>query len=283
MFWVCILRMLTEETWTQVQGACFWTHLGDGALCGLSETCLQVRPSVLAAVVRLSLPVWLVVLGGLGFSSTPVIVVSGCHGEQPGVKHRRVDGHGPEEAQRRVVLPLPGGPELRTRALRDLRGSGAVARQAQQRLRTQRALHGFIHLGVHLHPALLGAGPPQQRGGQSSGADPGQAGPAELQVVQAMRGHEAAVPLPPGAAPGRRNAARGPAVAEGWQRGEEALHPGAVKPAHVSSCKHLNCCCSADWLIKNRRVQDSIRLLCRKVWNIRLERPLQLRCTRAPS
>uniref|UniRef100_A0A3B4UPF0 Uncharacterized protein n=1 Tax=Seriola dumerili TaxID=41447 RepID=A0A3B4UPF0_SERDU len=78
-----------------------------------------------------------------------------------------------------------------------------------------RALDDFIHFGVHLHAALSGDGL------------------AELQIVEALGGHEAALSLPPGAARSWGSADRVTIDVDWWKRGQEPLHPGAMKPVQV--------------------------------------------------
>jgi len=147
--------------------------------------------------------------------------------EEPAVEHRRVDGNGPPEAQlaeRRVVERLP----VRRAELGAPRGPGVVALHAEQRFGTQRALHDFIHLGVHLHAALPGVRLLERRR-RCTGVHLGQDGLAELQVVEARHGdHEAALSLPPAAVLSRDRA-----DAVRWKRRQEPLHAGAMKPVEV--------------------------------------------------
>lgn len=178
------------------------------------ESCPEVLHRVLAALIRLSILVRLCLLS-LALASA---VAAQLLQVDPAVEHRGVDGDGPQEAQvahgRRVA-------RWRQR-LRALGAHVMVPLRAEKRFGTQRALHDLIHFGVHLHATLFGEGPLEGRG--HAGADLGYDGLAELQVVEALRGDEAAISLYPAAVLNRRSA-----DAVGWKRGEEPLHPGAMK------------------------------------------------------
>lgn len=106
-----------------------------------------------------------------------------------------------------------------------------VALRAVQRFGPQRALDDFLHFGVYLHAALFGGGLLECRG--QAGADLGYDGLVELQVVEALRGDEAALPLCPAAVLNWGSRDRGATSIVRWKRGQEPLHPGAMKPVQV--------------------------------------------------
>lgn len=192
-----------------------------GAVDGGGLHVLLLR--VLTAVVRVGLGR---LLGGFHFSLLAAVVAEAFQ-TNPAVRHRGVNGHGSQEAHADLRLPLRAPEGLGGR------GGGGKVVAAEQRLGSQRALDGFIHPGVHLHAALLGVrlSELRRRNGGQAGVHLGQDGLAELQVVEALGGHEAALSLPPAAARGRGGAHRVPIDAVGRKRGQEPLHPGAKKPA----------------------------------------------------
>lgn len=181
-----------------------------------------------AAVVRVGLGR---VLGGLPSSLLAVVVAEALQ-TNPAVRHRGVDGHGSQEAHAELRPPLGTAGGLGGRGGGG--GGGGTVVAAEQRLGPQRALDDLVHPGVHLHPALPGVGLSglrrRRRERGQAGVHLGQDGLAELQVVEALRGHEAALSLPPAAALGRGGARRVPIYAVGRKRGQEPLHPGARKP-----------------------------------------------------
>lgn len=126
-----------------------------------------------------------------------------------------------------------------------------VTLQAEERLGPQGALDDFIHFGVHLHAALFGESTLDWR--RQAGIDLGYDGLAELQVVEALRGDEAALPLYPDRAVLDRRSAAGTVRGK---RGQEPLHPGAMKPDQglpAPILTPLTYFC-ANWLIQNRSV-----------------------------
>lgn len=196
-------------------------HLKAGAFTGWVDGSLRVLHHVLGSLIGLDLPdTPPSVLGG---SFAPG-GVAGLPRVDPAVKHRWVDGNRPGEAQaaHRGCAALPGA---KVRSFGRFGGRTRVTLQAEERLGPQGALDEFIHFGVHLHAAFSGGRTPD--GGRWAGADLGYDGLAQLQVVEALGGDEAALPLyPDGAVLDRRSAA---GTVRG-KRGQEPLHPGAMKP-----------------------------------------------------
>ena len=160
-------------------------YLEVGALGGAAESCPPVLHRVLAALVRLSI---LVRLGLLSLALAAAVAAQ-LPQVDPAVEHRRVDGDGPQEAQVAHGRRVAGW----RRRLRAPVARVMVSLRAEERLGPQRALHDFVHFGVHLHAALFGEGPLEGRG--HAGANLGYDGLAELQVVEALRGDEAAISL----------------------------------------------------------------------------------------
>lgn len=100
-----------------------------------------------------------------------------------------------------------------------------VAFQAKERFGPQGTLDHFIHFGVHLHAAVFGGRPLDWR--RQAGVDLGYDGLAQLQVVETLRGDEAALPFYPH---GAVLDLRGAAGTVRGKRGQEPVHPGAMKP-----------------------------------------------------
>lgn len=177
-------------------------YLKAGPFLGTVDSSLWVLHHVLCSLKHLDLPDTFASAFGVSFAPGGVAVL---HRIDPAVKHRRVDGNRPgePEAADRGCATLRG---TKVRTFRWFGGRTAVTLQAEKRLGPQGALDDFIHFGVHLHAALFGERTLDWR--RQAGVDLGYDGLAQLQVVEALRGDEAALPpYPHGVFLDRRSAA----------------------------------------------------------------------------